>query len=697
MKTASIQSWLNADSARAPILPGTSAKPEPEALKSTAKALVGQLVEIEGRGIQQIRSADAQRSVLEVGDGGLKLDLCQAAMHGAAVSLEGRDYGSLKVAKPADKVPFWRKFGQSPLWHGVINAVAGNKNVFPKRVIKVDALGLDLPADVRAPSDKLRLFTAEFAFAAYSSDIENACQRLEAKGFKDVRVVERDDALVLLAVDPTESAVVCAFRCATKVHSTLLATDTKPVTEGQLTMPRGMHRYVSRVKEAVDSEVAQLLEKYPDADLLTCGSSLGGGAAVQWVSRGVADGTLDPDRIGHVVVHGATRGVGRERATELREILGDRVDACWARGDWLTHLSGGTAEHAGKITKLGTRRVSPKRSHGLGHTLTALRRNLRYSMASANERQSAYAARNAEMATKYPEFGFIFKDPDAFLAEVRGRFAAQKAKTPESPYDFDFSDHGMVFVEQMRDAARDKIEICEEQLANLLATRNPKEAELSDRELGLKFLREMRAELDATLASGKVTYRQMVEQGYFVSHALSQRDHDKLNVRDKFLLSIDRKMQGQRETNIREAYDIYKKRDFSVFQARSSVPSFDVVHETFEKAFFDPNELQFVYLPTTSHLARDIFIRLALHEIHLGGVALEPIAADGFLRPGYDFWLHDARHASLIWANRERYERANGMSEEKIKVLRGQYDVWLGELNAALKDAPPKIRKAVIF
>ncbi|MEO0811802.1 MAG: hypothetical protein AAFY60_02985, partial [Myxococcota bacterium] len=488
-----------------------SAPPSPEKLLSDAEALEGQLVFIEGRGVQQIASVDPAERMIELCNGGAKLDLHQAAFHGAAVALkDGRNLGKIEIIKPQDTAPHWRDRGETPMLHGIVNALAGNRHVFPKRRTEVEKLGLEMPSNLRVPGDAMRLFTAELAFAAYSSEIEDVCVNLEAKGFKDVRVIARDDALVLLAVDPTESAVVCAFRCATKVHSTILVNDTRSITEGRLTMPRGMHRYVSRVKESVDAEVQSLLEKYPSAQLVGTGSSLGGGAAVQWLSRGIEDGTVDPDRVAQFVVHGATRGVGRERADELQEILGGRLDVCVARGDWLTTLAGAKKEHGKNITKLGTTPAPPTKSHGLAHSVSILRKNQRHKIATPAEQTAAYEAHNAAMTKRYPELGMIASDPDAFLDDCRARFAAQKAKTPDAPYSFDFTDHGMVFVKQMLEAVDNKIEQCKGELAALVAAgRKKDQAEIQDRKLGLQFLREVREELTETIDSGKLTYRQM--------------------------------------------------------------------------------------------------------------------------------------------------------------------------------------------
>jgi hypothetical protein len=298
---------------------------------------------------------------------------------------------------------------------------------------------------------------------------------------------------------------------------------------------------------------------------------------------------------------------------------------------------------------------------------------------------AATARTNERLAAHYPSLAFALRDPEAFMAQMRGRFELQKKKTPETPHRFDISDFGMPLVKELRSAIANKI----------TAVEGLKPSE--QKTLALAHLRELQGELDTQIRSGKLDYQTLQELGYFVSRALGHFDVRTLNLRDRLALEVDRGMQGHKHESIKEELARYRERRFDVFQARSNVGAFDKVQDSFEAAFFDKNELHFFYIPSTIELDRDIFMRLAMHPIFLGGVAEKPIPADGFVRPGYDFWLHDVRHASLIWSEFQHYAKANDLSPAQQTQLRGQYDVWMEELDAAIAKLPARQAEAVTF
>ncbi|MEO0815383.1 MAG: hypothetical protein AAFY60_21160, partial [Myxococcota bacterium] len=338
------------------------------------------MVKIEGRGVQQIERVSSDSIQLDTG-----LVLCRnsAMEQGAAVALDtGRRYGSLEGSQWEGRQPFWRSRGQRTWWQGVLNALVGNRRVFPNREVDVNRLELVVPKDLSRPTNESRLFTAELGFAAYSTSIERVCRELEERGFKDVRVVSRDDALALVAVDPSESGVYCVFRCATKVHTTLLGVEKRTVATEHGEVPRGIASYVEHIGQPVDQAVSELLEKYPTSKLVVTGSSLGAGAGLNWLSSRLADGTVDESQVAQVVLHGPTQGVGKARAKELHALLGERLDVCVAKGDRLFQARN---EHGNKITPIGTQAVSTKQAHSLGYSISALKLQSPFKVATEAE------------------------------------------------------------------------------------------------------------------------------------------------------------------------------------------------------------------------------------------------------------------------------------------------------------------------
>ncbi|MEL6545049.1 MAG: hypothetical protein AAFQ82_10520, partial [Myxococcota bacterium] len=153
---------------------------------------------------------------------------------------------------------------------------------------------------------------------------------------------------------------VVGFRCATKVNLSLISQDRRTVEENGVHMPRSMFNFASHIKPAVDDQVKELMVRYPNAKLVVTGGSLGASTALQWVSRGLKDGTFQEDRLAPVVPIGITRSVGRARADELRKELGKRLDICVANGDWLAMRYGAREEHGDTLTRLGPRSVKFK-------------------------------------------------------------------------------------------------------------------------------------------------------------------------------------------------------------------------------------------------------------------------------------------------------------------------------------------------
>lgn len=296
---------------------------------------------------------------------------------------------------------------------------------------------------------------------------------------------------------------------------------------------------------------------------------------------------------------------------------------------------------------------------------------------------AAYHAANRALAGKYPTLDKVLADPDRFVAEVRRRFEAQRKLDPRRAYRFEFGDYGVPVLKAMvpmLDAAIAKIE-------GQLAARRPwapwRAWSVADRRETIAHLKDLRAEVRRHVASGKVDYQAMLELGYYASRAMGRYDLRQLNLRDQVMLAVDRKLQGHGNASIAAERAAFKAREMSVFDAISPVGGFRDAMAPFEQAYLNPNKLEMITLPTHEALGTDVFMRLSNHPIFLVGVTQQPVAADGFIRPSSDFWMHDIRHNSAIFAKHQAFARRHGITAETAGRLSKQIDVWRQELLAA--------------
>ncbi len=318
--------------------------------------------------------------------------------------------------------------------------------------------------------------------------------------------------------------------------------------------------------------------------------------------------------------------------------------------------------------------------------------------ASPPQAAAAYRAANRALVGKYPTLDKVLADPDKFVAEVQRRFAAQRKLDPKRPYKFQFGDYGLPVLKAwtpMIDAEIAKLE-------GQLAARRPwapwRAWSVADRQETVAHLKELRTEVQRHLASGKVDYQRLLELGYYVSRAMGRYDMRQLNLRDKAMLVVDRALQGHRTGAIAMERAAFKSGEMTVFDAMSPVAGFRFSMAAFEKAYLNPNKLEMITLPTSEALGTDVFMRLSNHPIFLVGVTQQPIAADGFVRPSADFWLHDVRHNSAIFATHQHYAERHGVTPETARRLSKQIDVWREDLLAAqaqIRD--PELAKAVRF
>lgn len=328
--------------------------------------------------------------------------------------------------------------------------------------------------------------------------------------------------------------------------------------------------------------------------------------------------------------------------------------------------------------------------------------------------QKAFEATNIKFAQKYPNFEAMLKNPGDYFEEMKLRFALQKKLTPNDPYRFDFSEYGIPVIKELRNQITEKEDEFVKNL-DLLKTAHEdstvpewiknkfpilfsRPKQIKDQELGLKYLREVKAELDSYLAKDSIDYKSLQEISFFYSRASGAFDEKKLNLRDRMMLVIDRHLQGYNKLTIEQEYTEYQNRTFKVFHKDSPVDGFINAQAPFENAFADNDELIMLSLPTPEHLGPDIFMRLMPYNIYINGISLNPAAADGFVRPSGDFWLHDLRHASAIYEKRLRYMDKYQISEEAFSKLQLRMDRWKMELDEERKKIENKeLRYAIGF
>lgn len=303
------------------------------------------------------------------------------------------------------------------------------------------------------------------------------------------------------------------------------------------------------------------------------------------------------------------------------------------------------------------------------------------------EERAAYEANNAEMAARYPGMAMVLQDPDAFMGEMRNRFEEQKKLTPDDPYSFDFSEYGVPFLKKLGPVLDKEIAEVKAELERLddgqfafPAWMTGKGAELEDHQVALDFLNDLKKESAEHVEKGTVSYRRLQELGHFASHALGHFDHGKLPLGQKLFLEVDRRIEGHQEVSIKKQYDLFKENKFTVFQKTPSSKGYARVEKRYVDGFQNKEKLELLNLPCLEELENDIFDRMMNHQIYIAGVTGDPIPADGFVRPGGDFWLHDVRHNSGIFVERQEYFERNGMDEAQIAKLDKRGEVWYRDL-----------------
>ncbi len=318
------------------------------------------------------------------------------------------------------------------------------------------------------------------------------------------------------------------------------------------------------------------------------------------------------------------------------------------------------------------------------------------------QEKQAYALANAPLVAKYPAFAKLFGDPAGFVKDMQSRFETQKKLTPDTPYRFDFSDVGIPEMEGFSKALDQELVKVKQELTTLEDSFRPlrflHDRSIIEHQKGLELLTALKKDVDGHVKSGKVDYQRTIELGFFVAGALGHFDQRDIPVMDRVLLAADRHLQGHVETTIDQKMEQYKNNTFSVFQANTPVRGFAQAEKPFQDAFFNKDKLEMVVLPTTHDLDIAPFMRLMPYNIFFAGVAQAPIKADGFNRPGADFWLHDIRHSSAIYAKRAAYEEEHQLAPPQVEKLQKLTDVWTGQLSAEVSKLPDEnLKNAINF
>jgi hypothetical protein len=236
---------------------------------------------------------------------------------------------------------------------------------------------------------------------------------------------------------------------------------------------------------------------------------------------------------------------------------------------------------------------------------------------SKYRRDHAYEILNTDIASQFsePELKWILNDPDQFMAEIEKRFEAQKALTPKTPYQSDYSEFGLPLLKDMDRQLVTKID----QLRSFKVKKESNAKLVHEIEVAINYLSDLAIEVDSHLVAAKISYQDLYEGSYFFSRAIGHFDARTQNMIQKLYLWSDNVLSGYEQYPIEKEYNLYKQRAFSVFTKQAKTGGFIRTAGGFEEAFRDPNKLRMVIVPTNASLNRDIFMRLNHHNIYFIG------------------------------------------------------------------------------
>lgn len=344
---------------------------------------------------------------------------------------------------------------------------------------------------------------------------------------------------------------------------------------------------------------------------------------------------------------------------------------------------------------VGLRCLCARIRHGINFILAAALGILIAGVFAATPAAAAFSlcedAFFSNQTRKYPGLQVVLENPDAFLAEMSKRFEARKVRTPNTPYEFDYSEIGRPLV---RSAAVRLARRIEDMSQALTSAKGPRAADLATHLEHLKMLANEAQDLDSRAA---ISYRATIEFGYFFTRAFGQFAADTHNLIEKTFLNFDRtKVNGYEQLSAAEELASYRRRAFQILHNLPSGGGFKTAETPFVNAYFNPDKLEVLVVPTDAKLGPEVLLRLMWKSIHLVGVAEESVLADGILRPPGDFWNHDVRHESAKYYRKKTYIADHHLSPEQVRALEDQIQTWYLDLRrqtAAITD--PQLRRAV--
>lgn len=305
------------------------------------------------------------------------------------------------------------------------------------------------------------------------------------------------------------------------------------------------------------------------------------------------------------------------------------------------------------------------------------------------ELRDNYDANNKKLAERYPKFAFAFKDPEAFVADMRSRFEKQKAITPEDPRQFDFPEAAESLKFIVEDLATFREELIKDlqkekrTLSNRLshAVFNERSKKVENITKALSFVNRLQGDITKMIESNKYPYIDTVNATYFYSRIRGYFQFAELNTYYTIAKYLDMVMHGYRKKSMDQELEMYKKAEGAIVQVRSGkiATEFRIAEVPFKNAFERKDYLEYVVIPSVHAMGESAFMHVLPHNIHIFGATNTPIAADGFNRPGGLFWSHDVRHEADRYMKVRGYVEAQKMTEEQWSTMKLYMHKWQSE------------------
>lgn len=296
---------------------------------------------------------------------------------------------------------------------------------------------------------------------------------------------------------------------------------------------------------------------------------------------------------------------------------------------------------------------------------------------------------NKRMSQRYPALSYFLKDPNDFFIKMEDRFIQQKLKHPHDPYNFDFTEGSLSVLSWMQV----QLEALLDKSFRSIATHNTENQKISEsliqdilnqERFAIELKRDVDNNLKAIQEGQSVSYRKMAELSYFFSRCTGQRKDRDLNLFHRVGLEFDRWVNGVTPLSSLQEYLEYRQGKKITFQKPSGHKGFRDSETVYLKQIYDTEKLNFITLFVHQPIDRDIFYRLFPTKFFLRGKTTEPILADGFLRPDFDFDIHDDRHSSGIAYEWDLYRRRTQLKDFQEENLRKKMDSWLLQFDQKL-------------